>query len=153
MRLLDRDGIGRRIQEEASARLAAGPHPLSANELDDRRYLITDLLDDLVGSTDHEESIFIATRLLTAVGELILAMRRCWQAHGKWLSRRLRDAEPQTYEDLTRGYRKLVCDGDATGLHQVAVSVLDRAGGRLLSGYRRGAPTGEPPPFVALRPS
>ncbi|SDD80985.1 hypothetical protein SAMN05216174_118105 [Actinokineospora iranica] len=123
--LLDRDGLGRRTQEEASARLQAGPPPLSTNELEDRRYLITDLLDDLVGSSDHEESIFIANRLLTAVGELILAMQRCWQSHGKWLLRRLRDADRQTCEDLILGYRQLVGEGDAKVLHQVAWAASD----------------------------
>ena len=143
--LLDRDGVGRRLREEASARLLAGPPPLSAAELEDRRYLITDLLDDLEGSSDHAESIFIATRLLTMVSELVLAVEGRWQARGKWLARRLRAADPQTCEDLVRGYRLLVSDGDAGPLHQVASAVLDGAGGRMLTGYRRGAPTTEPP--------
>jgi hypothetical protein len=143
--LFDQDGVGRRTQKEASARLQAGPPPLSTKELEDRRYLITDLLDDLIGSSDHAESIFIANRLLTAVSELILAMQRCWQSNGKWLLRRVRNANPQTCEDLILGYRQLVCEGDATMLHQVAASVLDRAGGRMLAGYRREAPKQEFP--------
>ncbi|HWO65946.1 MAG TPA: nucleotidyltransferase domain-containing protein, partial [Umezawaea sp.] len=145
--LLDRDGVGQRIRQDAATRLRAGPPPLSATELEDRRYVVTDLLDDLEGSSDHAESIFIATRLLTVVAELVLAVDQRWQARGKWLARRLRDADPQTCEDLVRGYRLLVAEGDAVVLHQVAATVLDRAGGRLLTGYRRGAPaTGSPRP-------
>ncbi|MCS7479382.1 nucleotidyltransferase domain-containing protein [Umezawaea endophytica] len=135
--LVDRDGVGRKLQEESLARFRAGPPPLSAVESEDRRYVVTDLLDDLEGSSDPDESLFIATRLLTAVGELDLALRQRWQGHGKWLARHLRDADPQTCEDLVSGYRRLVTEGDATPLRQAATAVLDRAGGRMLTGYRR----------------
>ncbi|MEO6084389.1 MAG: nucleotidyltransferase domain-containing protein [Umezawaea sp.] len=137
--LLDRDGAGQRLQQEALARLEAGPPPLSPNEVEDRRYVITDLLDDLGGASDRDESVFIATRLLTEVGELALGLRRCWQGHGKWLFRRLRDVDPRTCEHLVLGYRRLVCEGDETMLRQAVATVLDQAGGRMLVGYRREA--------------
>lgn len=146
--LLDRDGVGRRTQEDARARLHAGPPPLSVEELEDRRYLISDLLDDLAGSADRDELIFIANRLLTAVAELTLAMQRRWQSHGKWLLRRLRDADPDTCGNLLLGYRQLVCAANPTMFTTAAQSVLDRAGGRMLAGYRRNAPVtraSEPP--------
>ena len=40
------------FQERARSILAAGPPPLSSAELDFARYGLTDLLDDLAGSTD-----------------------------------------------------------------------------------------------------
>jgi hypothetical protein len=138
--LLDRDGAGQRIQEEARARLAAGPPPLSPAEAEDRRYVITDLLDDLAGASDHDEAVFTATRLLTEVGRLALGLRRSWRGHGKWLFRRLREADPRTCEALLLGYRRLVREGDAAVLDQAATAVLDQAGGRLLVGYHREAP-------------
>ncbi|WP_409491326.1 nucleotidyltransferase domain-containing protein [Amycolatopsis sp. cmx-11-12] len=138
--LLDQDGFGHRIGEEARTRLRAGPPPLSASELEDRRYGLTGLLDDLEGADDPGELVFIADRLLIAVANLILAVRRRWRSHGKWLLRRLREADPETADDLLRGYRRLVCEGDPALLRHVSTRVLDDVGGRLLAGYRRDAP-------------
>ncbi|WP_410598845.1 nucleotidyltransferase domain-containing protein [Amycolatopsis sp. lyj-90] len=138
--LLDRDGLGLRTREEARARLRAGPPPLSPVELEDRRYGLTGHLDDLAGAGDPDELVFIADRLMIAVAELVLAVRRRWRSHGKWLLRRLREADPQTTRDLLLGYRKVVCQGNPALLRQVAIGVLDDLGGRLSEGYRRAAP-------------
>lgn len=140
--LLDRDGFGRRTRADAQARLRAGPPPLSAADLEDRRYLLTDLLDDLDGAGDPDELVFIADRLMTAVAELVLLAGGRWRSHGKWLLRRLREAEPEICRELLLGYRQVVCAGDPAPLGRVAAAVLDGVGGRLLVGYRRGAPAG-----------
>ncbi|MBB5857977.1 nucleotidyltransferase domain-containing protein [Amycolatopsis umgeniensis] len=138
--LLDRDGLGHRTREEARARLRAGPPVLSPAELEDRRYGLTGQVDDLAGADDPDELVFIADRLMIAVAELILAVRRRWRSHGKWLFRRLREADPQISRDLLLGYRQVVCQGDPALLRQVATGVLDDVGGRLSEGYRRAAP-------------
>ncbi|MFI9453679.1 nucleotidyltransferase domain-containing protein [Amycolatopsis sp. NPDC052450] len=140
--LLDRNGSGRRTQEEALTRLRAGPPPLSRAELEDRRYELTGQLDDLAGADDPDELVFIADRLLVAVAELILVVRRRWCSHGKWLLRRLREADPETSRELLLGYRQVVCAADPDLLRRVAADVLDGVGGRLVVGYRRDAPTG-----------
>ncbi|MEU9692339.1 nucleotidyltransferase domain-containing protein [Amycolatopsis japonica] len=140
--LLDRDGFGRRTRAAARARLDAGPPPLSATELEDHRYLLTDLIDDLEGADDPDELVFIADRLLIAVAELILLVGGRWRSHGKWLLRRLREAEPETCRELLFGYRQVVCVGDRAPMLRVAAGVLDGVGGRLLVGYRRDAPAG-----------
>lgn len=62
--LFDTDGVGARIAADARKLTAAGPPMLSADEIDDRRYAITDLLDDLAGSSDQSERLFIATELV-----------------------------------------------------------------------------------------
>ncbi len=46
----------------------------STEEIDDCRYAITDLLDDLAGSTDQSERLFIATELVRRAGELALTI-------------------------------------------------------------------------------
>lgn len=138
--VLDRTGLGQRIHDDARAQLRMGPPPLPDAELDDVRYRISDLLDDLAGSQNHDETLLIANLLLTTTGQLILALDQRWQSTGKWLVRRLRDADPDTCEALLRGYRDLVCGADATGFTRTIESVLGRAGGRLLAGYHRTAP-------------
>lgn len=56
--LFDTDGLGARLAAHARKLTAAGPPPAPAEEVDDRRYAITDLLDDLAGSTDQNERLF-----------------------------------------------------------------------------------------------
>jgi hypothetical protein len=53
--LFDTDGCGARLAAEAQRLVATGPPAASDEEIDDRRYAITDLLDDLAGSTDQGE--------------------------------------------------------------------------------------------------
>ncbi len=57
--LFDTDGVGARLAAQARKLTAAGPHPVSEEEIDDRRYAITDLLDDLAGSSDPGECLFV----------------------------------------------------------------------------------------------
>jgi len=57
-------------------RLADGPPPLREAEDADRRYAITDLLGDLAGDPDPAELVFIATRLLPLLAELVLLQDR-----------------------------------------------------------------------------
>ena len=137
--LLDREGVGRRVQDAARARLAAGPPPLTAEELEDLRYRVTDLVDDLADATDPDELLFIANRLLTSAGGLVLAARRRWQSNGKWLLRRLREADPALCADVLRAYRESVDRTDPAPFARVVGRVLDEAGGRVLVGYRRTA--------------
>lgn len=60
--LVDVGGAGGRLQHEARALLEAGPPPVPAAELDRRRYMLTDSLDDLRGSRDPVEDVFIGRR-------------------------------------------------------------------------------------------
>lgn len=54
--LFDHDGVGAYIADEARKLTVAGPPTVSSEEIDDCRYAITDLLDDLAGSTRPERT-------------------------------------------------------------------------------------------------
>lgn len=138
--LVDADGVVAAIQSDAQQQLAAGPAPLTDRERDDRRYALTDQLDDLLGCQDDDELTIIGARLLTWTAELALLERRCWLSQGKWLLRRLRAAEPALSRDLIDAYRCLVALDGRQKLAQVARRVLDESGGPLMEGYHRDAP-------------
>src|SRR5260221_7174823 len=59
MILKDRDQVAQRIKNEARQLLEQGPAPLSAAEITQLRYQLTDALDDFVGSERCGESYFI----------------------------------------------------------------------------------------------
>ncbi len=111
-----------------------------AEEIDDRRYAITDLLDDLAGTNDQSERLFIATELVRRTGELALAVGGSWGGGGKWLARRLETTAPGLSTRLHHGLQE-VLDGRAETLVAVVDEVLGQTGGRLWFGYKRvGAP-------------
>ncbi len=118
------------FQERARSILTAGPPPLSGTELDLARYGLTDLLDDLAGSTDAGETALIGWHVWIATAELALMLSGHWLGTSKWLLRELRSADP----DLAG--RLVAASGDPGRLTEVADEVLGHAGGRLWAGFR-----------------
>ncbi|GHJ40480.1 nucleotidyltransferase domain-containing protein [Streptomyces sp. TS71-3] len=134
--LFDSDGLGARIAAEASRLTAAGPPAVSPEEIEDFRYSITDLLDDLSGCADQGELLFIATELARRTGELALAAGGAWGGGGKWLARRLETTAPELTLRLHHGIRA-VLEGQKEPLVTVVDEQLAQVGGRLWAGYRR----------------
>jgi hypothetical protein len=138
--LIDGNGFGATIQDQAQHLIEAGPPPLTDGEREDRRYALTDQLDDLVGSHDEDELVIIGARLLSFAAELVLLERRQWLGHGKWLLRRLKGADPYLARNLIDAYRSLVTHLDTRPLERITRQVLHQAGGPLMEGYHRAAP-------------
>jgi hypothetical protein len=138
--LIIRDDDGRlaRLQDSARARWAAGPAPLTAGELEDRRYRLTALLDDLAEEAHPVDRAALAAAVVTDTADLALAARGRWTGTGRWLTRRLREADPDLADDLAAGLPAAV-EGDATTLLSCGRAELDRLGGPLDSGYERHA--------------
>lgn len=135
--LFDVDGIGERLATEARKLALAGPPTTTPEEIEDFRYAITDLLDDLAGSADQGERLFIASELARRTGELALALADAWRGGGKWLARRLDATAPGLNARLHQAVREAL-DGQSEALVGVVDDVLAQAGGRLWAGYRRG---------------
>jgi hypothetical protein len=118
------------LRERGRSVLAAGPPPLTGAELDWRRYGLTDLLDDLAGSTDPGETAVIGWNVWTQTAELALVLAGHWLGSGKWLLRELRDGDPALAERL------VAATGDPGLLTAAADEVLGRSGGRFWAGFR-----------------
>ncbi|HUW77809.1 MAG TPA: nucleotidyltransferase domain-containing protein [Candidatus Nanopelagicaceae bacterium] len=124
------------IQTEARMRLVKGPPPVPVETLMHRRYLLTDLLDDLRGATAQAELAFIASTLLIAASELFLLAQSHWLGAGKWLSRYFADLDAPLLERLVNGQLAVLVQSDRGPLIRAVVEVLDLAGGPLTEGYR-----------------
>ncbi|MPY32843.1 nucleotidyltransferase domain-containing protein [Streptomyces adustus] len=134
MLLVDADGLGAALQDEARERLAAGPPPLSDRERDYERFILTDLLDDLRGCADPAERVYLVAHMLQRASELVLLVGGHWLGKGKWLSRRLAAADPGMQRALSEAAVQAI-DGDTKGFAAVVAEVLDLAGGPLWDGY------------------
>jgi hypothetical protein len=133
--LIDHGGMAGQIRARAAALLAAGPPPVPDWELDDRRYDLCDLLDDLAGSTDPGESLVISWQVFAATARLPLLLGGHWLGGGKWLLRELRDLDPVLADEL------LAALTDPAQLTRLADQVLASSGGRLWEGYRQAGHT------------
>ena len=121
---------------QASARriLEAGPPPMTASQLDLRRRLLTDLLDDLHDVGDDIERAFVVEAAVGSCAELFLLLRRRWLGSGKWLGRLVAAESPATARALAGGARSAL--GGHTGkLLAVAAEILDDAGGAVRSDW------------------
>jgi hypothetical protein len=128
------------IQTEARAIIDAGPAALSCEELDQRRYALTDTLDDLRGTSDRVEAAFITGHLLAGASELVLLSQRRWTGQSKWLARHLAEAPGNFGELLSHGVRALLSTGDKQPMINAVNSALELAGGPLTEGYRASRP-------------
>jgi hypothetical protein len=117
------------ISEQARAVLAAGPPAPSPAELELRRYGLTDLLDDLAGSTEEGETAVICWTLWTQTAQLALLLSGRWFGGGKWLLRELRAADPALAADMVAAI------GNPEQVAALADGVLERAGGRRFDGF------------------
>ncbi|WP_449483427.1 nucleotidyltransferase domain-containing protein [Streptomyces avidinii] len=142
--LVDKDGAAGRARALAEADLRQGLPALDADTVETKRYGLTDAVDDLVDAADPVERVVIAGSVLTGAAELLFDHHRAWTGgSGKWLPRRLLEADPERGTALLEGHLLACTTGDPTALAGAASHVLDLTGGPLREGYRRtwqGAP-------------
>ncbi|KYJ99400.1 hypothetical protein [Microbacterium sp. CH1] len=112
--------------------LAAGP-TVEDRETRFRRYVITDLLDDLQDATDPLEQQVVAGLLFERMAELMLLANGQWIGSGKWLPRRLRAWSPERAEQLSAP----LLAGDIPGFAARVGEELELAGGRVQAGFVR----------------
>ena len=126
----------------AQASHAAGPPPLDTSNLRQRRYAITNALEDLADSRDPGEAMAVACGLYGMLADLHLRAAGQWSGGGKHLFRRLQAYDAAVAAQLDGAQRLLASDLPAgqQAYAQVAGAILAPAGGPLLAGYELPAP-------------
>lgn len=115
-----------------TARLDDGPS-VDDHELAFRRYVITDVLDDLRDASDALERQVLAATLFERTAELMLLNAGMWIGTGKYLPRRLRELPPERVDGLAGPYLR----GDHDGLADAVEHELSAAGGGVQAGFVR----------------
>jgi hypothetical protein len=128
------------IQNEARKVIDAGPAALTDEEREQRRYRLTDLLDDLLGTSDSVEIVFIANQLLNMAGELALLSQRQWTGGGKWLARHLAAAPDDFANRLADAFRLLMTTDNKQPMIDIVSVILNLAGGPLTEGFGAQSP-------------
>lgn len=110
----------------------AGP-VVSTHDLELRRYVISDLIDDLRDATDPLERHVVASALFERTAELMLLTERRWIGTGKYLPRRLCALSAERADRLTQP----LIAGDLIAFADRAEDELRLAGGRVQAGLVR----------------
>lgn len=135
--LLDTDGSGVRMQQACLAEVAAGPEPLSADELALLRYTITGLLDDLADATGNVRTA-ICSMLWQDAARLLLTGARHWSGTGKGLLREVLAYDESHATDHASALMDGVRAEDNRLIEEVD-RILQPYGGRLFAGFELAA--------------
>ncbi len=123
------------IIDEAKSILQKGPDEWTKEEIEIKRYFITDTLDDLIGSNNKAEEIFIANELAGQLHEFVLRVNKRWIGKSKWAVRELRRFDPVFTEQFTSSFEIFYRTGDKELVVQLAERILEESGGRLFDGF------------------
>lgn len=124
------------MRELAKSLLAKGPPRWKELEIDNSRYAITDILDDLHAPRSRTEQIASATVLFSQLANHFLRSRQLWSAEGKTIPRRLREVDSEFAARFEESFQELFTAGYATQVIALAEEVLEESGGRLFDGYK-----------------
>lgn len=148
--LLDVDGGGERLSASARRTIEDGPRALTREEMEAKRYSITDLLDDLGDARTEVERVAIATTLWTSTLDLFLVAQRRWTGGGKWLARLVHEVDCTYAQHAVDALDAALHLGNVTSLARLADETLAPYGGRLWEGYSAdGESPGEISPGTA----
>ena len=129
----------RSLQNKARETLAAGPAALSEEEINNRRYGLTDLLDDMESPKNSAELYGTLSVLYQKLADFHLRANRHWSGGSKALTRALKKAFPDLATEYEAAFRSAFAE-DTKPLSVLADKLLQPFGGRYWAGLTSYAP-------------
>lgn len=123
----------------ANSALKSGPDAISTDTLLKLRYSITDLIDDLRDDRPQQERVACAIRLYPLLAEAMLRSNGQWLAHGKWIPRKLKVADPKMAKRFDTAFSDIFLKHSAIKLVKLSEEVLEPFGGFYWEGWRTAA--------------
>lgn len=117
-----------------------GTKPWGEREINDSRYGITDLVEDMKAPRSLDELHACVTRLYPLVADHYLRSRQMWSARGKSIPRRLDSVSPAFGISFRAAFRDVFEQGATDRLFALCEEVLAPSGGWLFAGHSIQAP-------------
>jgi hypothetical protein len=133
--------LSRQLKARAAGLIEAGPPLLDAESERRRRYLLTDILDDLRGCRSTEELMACGARLFEELADYHLRAGGHWSAKGKAIPGVLRRTDAALCSRYCDAFDRLFRGKEIGPVVQLAEELLQSNGGLLFEGYRSDAPT------------
>ncbi|KFN01314.1 nucleotidyltransferase domain-containing protein [Bacillus clarus] len=132
------DDIVAVLKNEAERLLRKGPEKWTEEIIKQKRYFITDVLDDFIGATKREEELFIANLLADFVHEFVLRVNGQWLGNSKWFIRVLKRYDEQFAEKFVASFDHFYKTGEKMNLIAFVEETLENYGGRVFEGFSMG---------------
>lgn len=132
--------LSAQVKAMAAEALRVGPPALSEEEIQDRRYHISELIDDIREPRNRHELIASSALLFSELADYYFRSRRGWTSSGKAIVRRLKREDPAMARRFSEAFDLLFSVGQSTRVIELAEEVLGAHGGLLFEGYTREVP-------------
>lgn len=129
------------LKQMATETLRQGPPALSEEEIQDYRYHISELIDDIREPRTRQELIAAATLVYNELAEFYFRSQRGWTGSGKAILKRMKKADPAFARRFGEAFDVLFSTGHTSRVIELAEEIMAPQGGFLFEGYRRDVPT------------
>ena len=129
------------LKQLANSVLKDGPPIWSQQDIDNSRYGITDLIEDIRDPRSAQEMHAIATLLYSALANHYLRRQNLWSAKGKAIPRSLQTVNADFAKRFGNSFTKVFADSRSEEVIDIAAEILDADGGFLFEGHRLEAPS------------
>lgn len=126
------------LKREAQQLLDQGPELWTEEVIRQKRYFITDVLDDFIGATKREEELFIANHLANLLHEYVLRVNKQWVGNSKWFMKTLRTYDEKFAKQFVTAFDYFYRTGEKKELIYFVERTLESYGGRLFEGFSIG---------------
>lgn len=136
--VLKDDGVLQVIKQEAEKMLVEGPKEWPEETIRTKRYFISDVLDDFIGSDNEQEVIFIASTLSFLLHEFVLRVNKQWIGTSKWMVRSLRQFDQKFANEFIDAFETFYRTREKENIIVLTERVLKPYGGKLFTGFSLG---------------
>ncbi len=132
--------LAEELKQLARNLIESGPAALNQDEIDQRRYQITDLIDDIREPRSRAELMGSGALLLGAMADFYLRTNGKWSATGKTIFRKLGAADVHMQKEFEFAFAELFAEANSAPCIELAERILKDHGGFHFDGYRSDAP-------------
>jgi predicted nucleotidyltransferase len=127
------------LKREASEVYKTGPHAFDAEELQLRRYRLTDWVDDIRFPRSDEELVASGAWLYQDAADFFFRSRGLWSAHSKTVPRRMRETDAEFASKFLAAFDALFTEKRVAAAVALVEELLAPFGGTLFDGFRMEA--------------
>lgn len=128
----------KRMAEEV---LRVGPPALDPNDVQDRRYHISELVDDIREPRTRQDMLAAGASVYNELADYYFRTRRGWSGTGKSILKRMKKTDPAFARRFADAFDDLFVNGQSKKVIELAEELLAPHGGFLFEGYRRDVPS------------
>ncbi|MFZ2586521.1 MAG: nucleotidyltransferase domain-containing protein [Alphaproteobacteria bacterium] len=126
------------IQKSAISLIKKGPIRVSKKQIEDFRYKLTDLLDDIREPRNFDELVASSILIYQTFIDIYLTINNVWRGIGKHTIRKFKDYKPELANEFSRSFNKIFTHKNQKDFITIIEREMQPWGGPCFDGYKRG---------------